>query len=237
MREGSSIAATKARAVNCPTPGIVISRRQAAEAPVIPLISASIAATAVITAVRAALKPRIAAERPAIPSLALRAWWMNAAVSARGSRNPNTTARPLIWFSKVTRWPTNFLRDDQRAERMSLQRLHMHRLEAGVSQMRQTSRVVAIGLVGRKRLERPGRLVGSRRRPPGDRVGATRETGSAPYAQSQHDATATRLFRQFAGDSLRRRLRLALANHHAFAIENADVRLVDRDIQASKILP
>jgi hypothetical protein len=32
MREGSSIAATKASAVNCPTPGIVISLRQAAEA-------------------------------------------------------------------------------------------------------------------------------------------------------------------------------------------------------------
>jgi DNA-binding transcriptional LysR family regulator len=31
MREGSSIAATKARAVNGPTPGIVMSRRQAAE--------------------------------------------------------------------------------------------------------------------------------------------------------------------------------------------------------------
>ena len=23
---------------------------------------------------------------------------------------PNTTARPRIWFSKATRWPTNFLR-------------------------------------------------------------------------------------------------------------------------------
>jgi hypothetical protein len=32
MREGSSIAATKASAVSWPTPGIVISRRQAAEA-------------------------------------------------------------------------------------------------------------------------------------------------------------------------------------------------------------
>ena len=51
MREGSSIAATKARAVNCPTPGMVISRRQAAEALVICLMSASIAATAVIAAV------------------------------------------------------------------------------------------------------------------------------------------------------------------------------------------
>jgi hypothetical protein len=73
MREGSSIAATKARAVSWPTPGIVISRLQAAEALVISLMSASIAATAVITAVRAAIKPRMAAERPAIPSLALRA--------------------------------------------------------------------------------------------------------------------------------------------------------------------
>jgi len=62
MREGSSIAATNASAVNWPTPGIVISRRQATEALVIRLMSASIAATAVITAVRAAIKPRIAAE-------------------------------------------------------------------------------------------------------------------------------------------------------------------------------
>ena len=69
MREGSSIAATKASAVNWPTPGIVISRRQAAEALVIRLMSASIVATAVITAVRAAINPRMAAERPAIPSL------------------------------------------------------------------------------------------------------------------------------------------------------------------------
>ena len=95
LREGSSIAATKS-AVSWPTPGIVISRRQAAEALVMRLMSASIAATALITAVRAALKPRMAAERPAIPSLALRAWWMKAAVSARGSRIPNTTARPRI---------------------------------------------------------------------------------------------------------------------------------------------
>ena len=35
---------------------------------------------------------------------------MKAAVSARGSRIQNATARRLIWFSKVTRWPTSFLR-------------------------------------------------------------------------------------------------------------------------------
>ena len=67
MRDGSSIAATNASAVNWPMPGIVISRRQAAEALVIRLMSASIAATAVITAVRAAIKPRMAADRPATP--------------------------------------------------------------------------------------------------------------------------------------------------------------------------
>jgi hypothetical protein len=41
MRDGSSIAATKASAVSWPTPGIVISRRQAAEALVMRLISAA----------------------------------------------------------------------------------------------------------------------------------------------------------------------------------------------------
>ena len=35
---------------------------------------------------------------------------MKVELSARGSRTPNTTARPRIWFSSVTRWPTSFLR-------------------------------------------------------------------------------------------------------------------------------
>jgi hypothetical protein len=43
----------KSERVNCPTPEIVISRRQAVEAFVIRLLSALIASTAVITAVRA----------------------------------------------------------------------------------------------------------------------------------------------------------------------------------------
>jgi hypothetical protein len=73
MRDGSSMAATKASAVSSPTPGIVINRRQAAEALVMRLMSASIAAIALMTAVRAAISPRMAAERPATPSLALRA--------------------------------------------------------------------------------------------------------------------------------------------------------------------
>ena len=55
--ETPAIAATKVRAVSWATPGIVISRRQATEALAMRLMSASIAATAVITAVRAAIKP------------------------------------------------------------------------------------------------------------------------------------------------------------------------------------
>src|ERR1700733_13509103 len=35
---------------------------------------------------------------------------MKATVSARGSRIPHKIARTRIWFSKVTRWPTSFLR-------------------------------------------------------------------------------------------------------------------------------
>jgi hypothetical protein len=53
MRDGSSIAATNASAVNCPTPGIVIAGGKAAEALVMRLI---------ITAVRAAIRPRMAAD-------------------------------------------------------------------------------------------------------------------------------------------------------------------------------
>jgi hypothetical protein len=66
---------------------MVISRRQAAEAFVICLMSASIsiAATAVVTAVRAAINPRMAADRPVIPSLDLKDLSMKAAVSARGN--------------------------------------------------------------------------------------------------------------------------------------------------------
>jgi len=46
-------------------------------------------------------------------------------------------------------------RDDERADRVGRQRLHVNGLEeAGAGQVRQTSRVVAVGLVGREGLER-----------------------------------------------------------------------------------
>jgi transposase len=49
-------------------------------------------------------------DRPGIPPLARSAGPMKAGLSARGSRTPKITARPRIWFSRVTRWPTSFLR-------------------------------------------------------------------------------------------------------------------------------
>ena len=119
-------------------------------------MSASIATTAASTAARAATRPRMAADRPAMPSLARSACLMNAAVNARGSRTPNTTARPRIWFSRVTRWPTSFLRamiSDRTGVRR--QRLHMNGLEeAGAGEMRQAACIVAVGLVRRQRLQR-----------------------------------------------------------------------------------
>src|SRR5271155_1009092 len=79
---------------------------------------------------------------------------MNAAVSARGSRIPNTTAKPRIWFSSVTRWPTSFLRA------MMSERTAWAGSDFTCTGLKKpvrakcASRVVAIGLVGRKRLER-----------------------------------------------------------------------------------
>ena len=81
-------------------------------------MSASIAATAESTAARTAMRPRTAAHRPSIPALARSACWMKAGLRPRGKRTPNTTARPRIWFSSMTRWPTSFLRAMTR-ERMA----------------------------------------------------------------------------------------------------------------------
>src|SRR6202012_1052980 len=52
----------------------------------------------------------------------------------------------------------------------------------------------------------------------------------------KHDAATTWRFRQFDGDRLCPRHCLALANHHAFSVENANMRLVHRDIEASEIV-
>src|SRR5277367_5918089 len=63
-RPGSSTAAVNARAVSWPTPGMLISRRQASDALTIRLVSPSIATIAASTAARAAARPCMAADRP-----------------------------------------------------------------------------------------------------------------------------------------------------------------------------
>ena len=97
------MAAVNAKAVSGPTPGMVISRRQASEARTRRFISASIAATAASTASRAATSPRIALDSPAIPSLMAMTSFTKAGLSPLGNRAPNTTANPRIWFSRVMR--------------------------------------------------------------------------------------------------------------------------------------
>jgi hypothetical protein len=113
----------------------------------------------------------------------------------------------------------------------------MHGLEeAGAGQMRQTSRVVAVGLVGGKWLEH---LVGLSALDADHRETELAQPVEQDWRHSprlEYDATTTWRFGQFVGDCLRSRLRLALANHHAFAVENANMRLVHRDIEASKIV-
>jgi hypothetical protein len=83
-----------------------------------------------------------------------------------------------------------------------------------------------IGLVSRKRLER---LIGL----PALHADHGQTELAQPVEQDwrhsprlEYDATTTWRFGQFVGDCLRSRLRLALANHHAFAVENANMRLV-----------
>jgi hypothetical protein len=50
----------------------------------------------------------------------------------------------------------------------------------------------------------------------------------------EDDATTTWRFRQCAGDRLGRRRRLALMNQDPFAVENANMRLVHRNIGPAK---
>ena len=119
------------------------------------LMSASIAATAVITAVRAAIKPRVAAERPAIPSCFESLVDEGGGESPREPDSKHDRQTPDLIFQGYSLAHQLLARDDERADGMGRQGLHVHRLEeAGASQMRQPSRVVAIGLVGRQRLER-----------------------------------------------------------------------------------
>jgi hypothetical protein len=96
-----------------------MSRLQASEALVMRLMSASIAATALMTAVRAVVSPRMAAERPATPSLAF-----EGLIDERGSeraRKPDPEhdreASDLV-FQGHSLAHQLLARDDQRADRV-----------------------------------------------------------------------------------------------------------------------
>src|SRR5271165_643920 len=99
----------------------------------------------------------------------------------------------------------------------------MHGLEEpGAGQMRQTSRVIAIGLVGGERLER---LVGL----PALNADYWKTQLAQPVKQDrrhsprlEYDATTTRRFRELDRNRRCRRRRLALVNDHAFAVDNTN---------------
>jgi hypothetical protein len=163
---------------------------------------------------------------------------MKAAVSARGSPDPKYDRQTSDLIFQSHALADQFLaRDDERTDGVSRQRLHVHGLEeAGASQMRQPSRVIAVGLVGRKRLER---LVGL---PALDADHRETELAEAVIenrghpTRLEHDPTTIRRFRQLFRNRLGRRRRLVLENNSAIAVDNADVGLVHRDIEASKIV-
>src|SRR6516165_4443514 len=120
---------------------------------------------------------------------------------------------------------------------MSRQRLHMHGLEeASSGEMSQASRVIAIGLVGREGLERLIRLPALDTDHGKTQLAKPVEQDRGHSTSFEYDAKTTGRFRQLTGDRLRRRRRPALVNHLAFPIENADVGLVHRDVEASKIV-
>ena len=103
-------------------------------------------------------------------------------------------------------------------------RLHVDGLEeASAGQVRQTSRVVAISLLGRKRLER---LVGL------PTLDADHRQTELPQPVKQdrrhasgleYDPTTARRFRQLVRDRVCHRRRLAFIDNSALAVENANM--------------
>ena len=119
------------------------------------LMSASIAATALITAVRRNQAPHGRGETR-YPLAGF-----EGLIDERGGERarepgPEHNRQPSDLVFQGHALPDQLLaRDDQRADGVGRQRLHVHGLEEpGASQMRQPSRVVAVDLMGRERLER-----------------------------------------------------------------------------------
>src|SRR5262252_9177860 len=154
-RPGSSTAAVKASAVSWPTPGMLINRRQAPDALAIFLMSPSIATTAARTADRAATRPRIAAAKPGMASLACSACLMKAGLRAWQPHAEHHGKAADLVFQRDPLTDKLLAGDDQRADSVCRQRLHVNGLEeAGTGEMRQAAGIVAVGLVRCQRLQR-----------------------------------------------------------------------------------
>src|ERR1700758_2611189 len=98
--------------------------------------------------------------------------------------------------------------------------------DPGASQMREPSRVVAVGLVGRERLERLIRLPALDAHHGKAELAQPMEQDRRHAPSLEDNPMATRRFRQLVSDRLRRRRRLALVDNSAIAIDNADVSFV-----------
>lgn len=145
-----------------PTPGIVISRRHAPESLAIFFMSASIAVTADSTAVRADEafhRCGQAGDPLADPQRLIGEGRTERARQADTEHHGETTDLVRQHDALTDQVLT---RNDQRANGMRRERLHVHGLEeSGAGKVRQTTGIVAIGLVGRKGLQRLVRLPAS----------------------------------------------------------------------------
>ena len=124
------------------------------------LMSASIAATALITAVRAAIRPPHGGRQTGDPLACSKSVVDEGGGERAGQSDPEHDRETTdLIFQGHALSDQLLARDDQRADGVGRQRLHVHGLEEPcASQMRQPARVVAVGLVGRERLERLIRL-------------------------------------------------------------------------------
>jgi hypothetical protein len=201
------------------------------------LMSASIAATALITAVRRNQAPHGRGET-CYPLAGF-----EGLIDERGGERarepgPEHNRQPSDLIFQGHALPDQLLaRDDQRADGVGRQRLHVHGLEEpGAGQMRQPSSIIAVGLVGRDRLEGLIRLPAFYADRREAELAQAMEQDRRHASSLEDDPTAARRFRQLVSDRPRRRRRLALVDDSAIAVDNADVGFVHRDIEASKIV-
>ena len=167
---------------------------------------------------------------------------MNAAVSARGQTDPehDRQASDLI-FQGHSLADQLLARANKRPERMSQRSDFTCTGLKNPVQAKCTAleHVIAIALVGLHSDPSACGPAGSLHRLRADPVGAARETGliaiTSRLSRTRSDDNSV-LSPNSPATTYAVGLSLAPANHHAFAIENANKRLIHRDIGASKIV-